>query len=361
MKSKNISYDHNGNSNGNCHAPVLPMSRKGMDDLGWECCDIIIVTGDAYVDHPSFGMALIGRVLESEGFRVGIISQPDWHSKAAFMALGKPRLMFGVSAGNMDSMVNRYTANQRIRSDDAYTPGNLPGKRPDRSVIVYSQRCREAYPGIPIVIGGIEASLRRVAHYDYWSDKIRRSIVLDSKADILVYGNGEKQIVAIADRLAKDEPIKQITDLRGTAFPSKEIPGQWKELNFAEIKDRKQSKQHDNRTVKCDNNLITTCRNSDHAHTIVRLPSYEQVSQDKTLFALAGRILHIDYNNSSSGCAFVQQHGDRDVMINPPSPPLTTKELDKVYELPFTRQPHPAYGKNRIPAYEMIRFSVTII
>ena len=360
ISTKNISSDHDGKGKANCHAPVLPMSRKEMDNLGWECCDIIIVTGDAYVDHPSFGMALIGRVLESKGFRVGIISQPDWHSKDAFMVLGKPRLMFGVTAGNMDSMVNRYTANQRIRSDDAYTPGNLPGKRPDRSVIVYSQRCREAYPGIPIVIGGIEASLRRVAHYDYWSDKVRRSIVLDSKADILVYGNGEKQIVAIANRLDKDEPIKQITDLRGTAFPLKEIPEQWKELDLTEIKDHKQSRHQDHRTVKCDSNSITTCRNSDHIHTVVRLPSYEQVSQDKTLFALANRILHIDYNNSS-GYSFVQQHGDRNVMINPPSPPLTTKELDSVYELPFTRQPHPAYGKNRIPAYEMIRFSVTII
>ncbi|MEN9725939.1 MAG: hypothetical protein RL434_305, partial [Pseudomonadota bacterium] len=198
-------------------APFLPTTREEMEALGWDACDVIVVTGDAYVDHPSFGMAIIGRMLESQGFRVGIIAQPDWRTAVDFSRLGTPRLFFGITAGNMDSMVNRYTADRRIRSDDAYTPEAAPGKRPDRSVIVYAQRVREAFPQSPIVIGGIEASLRRVAHYDYWSEKIRRSILLDSKADLLVYGNGERQIVEIAHRLAAGEPVSSLTRLRGTA------------------------------------------------------------------------------------------------------------------------------------------------
>ena len=193
-------------------APFLPMSREEMDQLGWDSCDIIIVTGDAYVDHPSFGMAIIGRLLESQGFRVGIIAQPDWQSKDDFMKLGEPNLFFGVAAGNMDSMINRYTADRKIRSDDAYTPGDVGGKRPDRAAIVYSQRCREAYKDVPIVLGGIEGSLRRIAHYDYWSDKVRRSIVVDSKCDILLYGNAERALVEVAHRLAAREPVESITD-----------------------------------------------------------------------------------------------------------------------------------------------------
>jgi uncharacterized radical SAM protein YgiQ len=188
-----------------------------MDQLGWDSCDIILVTGDAYVDHPSFGMAVIGRVLEAQGFRVGIIAQPDWTSAEAFKALGKPNLFWGVTAGNMDSMINRYTADRKIRSDDAYTPGDVAGKRPDRAAIVYSQRCREAYKDVPIVLGGIEG-LRRIAHYDYWSDKVRRSIVVDSKCDILLYGNAERALVEVAHRIAAREPVEQITDVRGTSF-----------------------------------------------------------------------------------------------------------------------------------------------
>ena len=184
-------------------APVLPMSRDEMDALGWDQCDVILVTGDAYVDHPSFGMAIVGRTLEAQGFRVGIIAQPDWQSTDAFTALGEPTLFFGVTAGNMDSMVNRYTADRRLRSDDAYTPGGQGGRGPDRSVIVYSQRLREAFKDCPLVVGGIEASLRRTAHYDYWQDKVRRSILLDARADLLVYGNGERAIVDIAHRLAR--------------------------------------------------------------------------------------------------------------------------------------------------------------
>ena len=198
-------------------APVLPMSRREMDDLGWDSCDIIIVTGDAYVDHPSFGMALIGRLLESQGFRVGIIAQPDWQDASAFKQLGKPNLFFGITAGNMDSMVNRYTSDRRIRSDDAYTPEGEPGKRPDRSVLVYAQRAREAYKDSTIIIGGIEASLRRIAHYDYWSDKVRLSCLPDAKADMLLFGIAERAIVDIAHRLAGGDSIRVIRDVRGTA------------------------------------------------------------------------------------------------------------------------------------------------
>src|SRR3984893_8454847 len=199
-------------------APFLPMSRDEMEALGWDSCDIILVTGDAYVDHPSFGMAIIGRLLEAQGFRVGIIAQPAWQDASPFKALGKPNLFFGVTAGNMDSMVNRYTADRRLRHNDSYTPNDEGGKRPDRAVIVYAQRCREAYRLTPIVIGGIEASLRRIAHYDYWSDKVRRSILVDSKADLLVYGNAERAIVEIAHRAATGERPSAMHDIRGTAY-----------------------------------------------------------------------------------------------------------------------------------------------
>ena len=208
-------------------APFLPMTRAEMDMLGWDSCDIIIVCGDAYVDHPSFGMAVVGRVLEAQGFRVGIIAQPDWRDTEAFTALGSPNLFFGVSAGNMDSMVNRYTSDRRIRRDDAYTPDGAGGKRPDRAVVVYAQRTREAYRDVPIVIGGIEASLRRIAHFDYWSEKVRRSALFDAKADLLVYGNAERAIVEIAHRLAAGESIDAIRDLRGTAFPGNRLERHW--------------------------------------------------------------------------------------------------------------------------------------
>src|SRR5579862_2513021 len=216
-------------------APFLPMSRAEMDLLGWDECDVIIVSGDAYVDHPSFGMAIVGRVLEAQGFRVGIIAQPDWKSAEAFGALGAPNLFFGITAGNMDSMVNRYTAERRVRSDDAYTPGGAGGQRPDRSVIVYAQRAREACGDVPIVIGGIEASLRRIAHFDYWSEKVRRSVLLDAKADLLVYGNGERQIVELAHRLARGEPIRDITDIRGTAFARRATPAGWIEIDSTHL------------------------------------------------------------------------------------------------------------------------------
>ena len=216
-------------------APFLPMSREEMDALGWDSCDVILVTGDAYVDHPSFGMAIVGRLLEAQGFRVGILAQPDWHSAQDFQRLGRPNLFFGVTGGNMDSMVNRYTSDRRIRSDDAYTPHGAGGARPDRCVIVYAQRCREAYREVPIVVGGIEASLRRIAHYDYWSEKVRRSVLLDAKADLLVYGNAERQIIEIAHRLAAGKPIDSIDDLRGTAFVRKSLPDGWAEIDSTTI------------------------------------------------------------------------------------------------------------------------------
>jgi len=357
-------------------APVLPMSRAEMDQLGWDSCDIIIVTGDAYVDHPSFGMALVGRLLEAQGFRVGIISQPDWQSAEPFKQLGKPNLFFGITAGNMDSMVNRYTADRKIRSDDAYTAGGIAGKRPDRSVLVYAQRAREAYKDVPIIVGGIEASLRRIAHYDYWSDKVRRSILPDSKADLLVYGNAERQIVEIAHRLAAGESIESINDLRGTAFMRDGVPDGWDVIDSTEVDAPGPVHQHpdpysmqapgttppaeqsatENQTVV----PFTKKRKLDRSHTVIRLPAYEQVKRDDVLYAHASRILHME-SNPGNARALVQQHGNRDVWINPPPIPLTTKEMDTIYELPYTRQPHPAYNNTRIPAYEMIRFSITIM
>src|ERR1700675_392591 len=220
-------------------APFLPMSRAEMDLLGWDECDIVLVTGDAYVDHPSFGMAIIGRLLESHGFRVGIIAQPDWQSAEPFGALGRPALFFGVTGGNMDSMVNRYTADRRLRQNDSYTPGGEGGRRPDRSVIVYAQRCREAFRDVPIVLGGIEASLRRIAHYDYWSDKVRRSILADAKADVLLYGNAERAVVEVAHRLAQrgatSAAIASLDDIRGVALFKSKVPEGWTEAHADDL------------------------------------------------------------------------------------------------------------------------------
>jgi len=323
-------------------APFLPMSRAEMEALGWDSCDIIIVTGDAYIDHPSFGMALVGRLLEAQGFRVGIISQPDWHSAEDFRRLGKPNLYFGVTAGNMDSMVNRYTAERRIRSDDAYTPGGAGGKRPDRSVVVYAQRVREAFKDTPIVIGGIEASLRRIAHFDYWSEKVRRSVLLDSRADLLVFGNAERAIVEIAHRLAKREPIESITDLRGTAFVRREPPPDCVEIDATSLEA-----------------LPAPVPNALRERSVLRLPAYEAVRDDPVLYAHASRILHVE-SNPGNARALVQRHGELDVWLNPPPIPLASEEMDAVYELPYRRVPHPSYGAAKIPAYEMIRFSVAI-
>ncbi len=356
-------------------APVLPCTREEMDDLGWDSCDIILVTGDAYVDHPSFGMAVIGRVLEAQGFRVGIIAQPDWTSADDFARLGRPNLFWGVTAGNMDSMVNRYTADRKVRSDDAYTPGGKGGSRPDRSVLVYAQRCREAFSDVPLVIGGIEASLRRIAHYDYWSDKVRRSVLLDAKADLLVYGNGERQVVEIAHRLAAGEPVDQLHDIRGTGFMVKNMPEGWAEVDSQEIDSpgkidphadpyasQTQGKPCDTPATDNGEVAVPVLRRTtiDRERSYVRMPSYEQVKQDAVLYAHASRVMHLE-TNPGNARAIVQRHGKRDVWLNPPPIPLTTKELDRVFELPYTRQPHAAYRDERIPAYEMIRFSVNIM
>jgi uncharacterized radical SAM protein YgiQ len=353
-------------------APYLPMSRAEMDALGWDECDIIIVTGDAYVDHPSFGMAIVGRLLEAQGFRVGIIAQPDWQSADAFKVLGKPKLFFGITAGNMDSMVNRYTADRRLRSDDAYTPEAEGGKRPDRSVIVYSQRAREAYNDVPIIIGGIEASLRRIAHFDYWSEKVRRSVLIDAKADMLVYGNAERAIVDIAHQLAAGKKPAEITDLRGTAFV-RAVPADWIEIDSTRIDlpgalnppvDPYASEAQKISQAAASSgaqvvHFIREVKNSDRARSVIRMPSFDAVAGDPVLYAHASRILHVEANPGNAR-ALVQRHNDREVWINPPPIPLTTKEMDAIYELPYARQPHPSYGKAKIPAYEMIRFSVTI-
>jgi uncharacterized radical SAM protein YgiQ len=361
-------------------APFLPMSRAEMDLLGWDSCDVIIVTGDAYVDHPSFGMAIIGRVLEAQGFRVGIIAQPDWQSPVSFAALGRPNLFFGITAGNMDSMVNRYTADRRLRSDDAYTPGAAGGRRPDRSVIVYAQRAREAFRDVPIVIGGIEASLRRIAHFDYWSEKVRRSVLLDAKADLLVYGNGERQICALAHRLAAGESIQEITDLRGTAFVRRSLPADWIEIDSTHLDSPgplnppvdpyAMSAGSASPAAPCASatpgaagervvRFVRRVKNADREHSVIRMPSCGEVSADPVLYAHASRILHVE-SNPGNARALVQRHGDVDVWLNPPPIPLTTKEMDWVYERAYARAPHPFYGKANIPAYKMIRFSVAI-
>ncbi len=323
-------------------APFLPMSRAEMDELDWDSCDVILVTGDAYVDHPSFGMAIIGRLLEAQGFRVGIISQPDWSNPDAFKALGKPTLYFGVTGGNMDSMVNRYTSDKRLRHNDSYTPGGEGGKRPDRSVIVYAQRCREAYKDVPIVLGGIEASLRRIAHYDYWSDKVRRSVLMDAKADILLYGNAERAVVEITHRMAKGAKASELDDVRGVALLKPAMPEGWDEIRADDIE------------ASDEGARITTGK------VAVRLPSFEQVESDKESYARASRVLHRE-SNPGNARALVQKHGDRELWVTPPPIPLTTPEMDGVYDLPYARGPHPSYGDAKIPAWDMIRFSVTIM
>ncbi|MBI5936432.1 MAG: YgiQ family radical SAM protein [Betaproteobacteria bacterium] len=549
------------------------MSRAEMDALGWDSCDVILVTGDAYIDHPSFGMALVGRLLEAQGFRVGIISQPDWRSAEAFRALGRPNLYFGVTAGNMDSMVNRYTSDRKIRSDDAYTAGAEAHKRPDRAVTAYAQRCREAFKEVPVIVGGIEASLRRIAHYDYWSDKVRRSVLADSKADMLLYGNAERALVALTHRLASGEKITDIRDLRGTAFmvprdwlpseewieldstlidtpgrvdshpdpyaespspgaprhplpltgegsippspasgrgaggegkqptPAKPLPTDilaharelrshqtdaehllWEVLRakrFLGLKFRRQHpigryildfycdelklaieldggqhaeqqtydaertrylEQQGIHVLRYSNNdvlaqteavleaiyqeinsvsptlsapqlslspnLSPACgreepqdtplpqagyrkvgasseglgerakhsiplrfvsreqrlaaRREARAHTAVRLPAYEQVEKNNVLYAHASRVFHLE-SNPGNARAMVQAHGERDVWLNPPPIPLSTEEMDRVYDLSYARAPHPSYKDARIPAWEMIRFSVNIM
>ena len=334
-------------------APFLPMSRAEMDDLGWDSCDIILVTGDAYVDHPSFGMAIVGRLLEAQGFRVGIIAQPDWTDAKPFKVLGRPNLFFGVTAGNMDSMVNRYTSDRRLRHDDSYTPGGLEGKRPDRAVLVYAQRCREACKNTPIVLGGIEASLRRIAQYDHWSEKVRRSVLVDSKADILVYGNAERAIVEIAHRAAVGEAVRTMGDIRGTAYLRDAVPEDWTVLTPDLVDEPGEAE------MEPDEAAVKRAKPPTDA-TVVRLPAYERVKDDKALYAHASRILHQE-SNPGNARPLVQRHGDKELWLTAPPIPLTTPEMDGVYDLPYARAPHPAYGEAKIPAWEMIRFSVNIM
>jgi len=356
-------------------APVLPMSRQEMDSLGWDSCDIIIVTGDAYVDHPSFGMGLIGRMLEAQGFRVGIIAQPDWQDPNAFTALGKPNLFWGITAGNMDSMVNRYTSDRKVRSDDAYTPDAAAGKRPDRSVIVYAQKVRAPYKGVPVIIGGIEASLRRIAHYDYWSDTVRRSVLPDSKADMLIYGNAERALIEVAHRLGKGEKIQEIRDVRGTAFMCQTTPADFIEIDSTTIDTpNKPLKRHPDPYASSSANncqekepqqqqvvlFDSRPKGIDRSRCFIRLPSYDAVFKDDLLYAHASRIFHLE-TNPGNARVLVQQHGKRDVWLNPPPIPLTTEEMDWVFDLPYNRKPHPSYGKAKNPAWEMIRFSINIM
>jgi uncharacterized radical SAM protein YgiQ len=347
-------------------------------------------------------MAIIGRVLEAQGFKVGIIAQPDWHSTRDFEALGAPRLFFGVTGGNMDSMVNRYTSDRRVRSDDAYTPGGQGGKRPDRCVIVYSQRIRESYKGVPIVVGGIEASLRRIAHFDYWSEQVRRSVLVDAKADLLVYGNAERQIGEIARRLDEGALIADITDLRGTAYLRRGMPAGWVEIDSSELDtpgplsppiDPYASEEERRSalapapaaaaasTVTVASTAAVTSTapaasaapavsekivkfyrkvpNAQRERSVIRMPSFEHVSKDPVLYAHASRILHLE-SNPGNARALVQRHGTQELWLNPPPIPLATADMDAIYELPYARRPHPSYAEAKIPAYHMIRFSVAI-
>jgi uncharacterized radical SAM protein YgiQ len=377
-------------------APFLPMSRAEMTALGWDACDIILVTGDAYIDHPSFGMALVGRLLEAQGYRVGIIAQPDWHSADAFRALGQPTLYFGVTAGNMDSMVNRYTSDRKTRSDDAYTPHGAPNKRPDRAVTVYAQRCREAFPGTPVIIGSIEASLRRIAHYDYWSDTVRRSVLPDSKADLLIFGNAERALLEVTHRLAKGEKIADIRDIRGTGFmvardwlPPSPLKGEganaepkpisnWLEVLSTELDTPGAIDAHvdpyamtpSGPTAQTPEGTAPVriipraerlaARQDLRERTVIRLPDYDQVKNNPSFYAHASRVLHLE-SNPGNARALRQAHGERDVWLNPPPIPLSTPDMDGVYDLPYARAPHPSYGDAKIPAWEMIRFSVNIM
>lgn len=307
----------------------LPMTMEEARARGWDEIDVVFVTGDAYIDHPSFAMAILGRVLESAGFRVGIVSQPDWRSADAWRTFGKPKLFFAISAGNMDSMINHYTANRKVRNDDAYSPGGRIGQRPDRATLGYCQRAREAYPGVPVIAGGVEASLRRLAHYDYWSDKVRRSILLDAKADLVAYGMGEDTILEIARRMAAGQTVKDLRDMRGMAY----------------VLGAKESEERFGDPAK--------------EPTFLRLPTFEQVSTDKPLFAEATKIIHNE-TNPYNAKGLVQFHDRQAVVCNPPRFPITQQAMDAIYGLPYTRRPHPTY-KEKIPAFEMIKDSVTIM
>jgi uncharacterized radical SAM protein YgiQ len=302
----------------------LPMTPEEVAQRGWDAVDVVFVTGDAYVDHPSFAAAILGRMLESEGFRVAILSQPDWHSCKPWQTFGRPRLCFAISAGNMDSMINHYTANKKVRNDDAYSPGGKIGRRPDRATLAYCQRARQAYRGVPVIAGGVEASLRRLAHYDYWSDKVHRAIILDAKADLVVYGMGERTLLEIVRRLDAGEPVCRLRDLRSVVY----------RLGASEP------------PPAVDDTLL--------------LPSFAEVSSDKRAFCAMTRMIHRE-TNPHSARRLVQFHGREAVVVNPPCWPLSQQELDRIYGLPFTRRPHPSYGRQRIPAFEVVKDSIQIM
>lgn len=303
------------------HSKFFPVSRQDMKERGWEACDVILITGDAYVDHPSYGAAIIGRVLEDAGYKVGIIAQPDWKSDADFHKLGRPRLFFGITAGNLDSMVSNYTASKKPRRTDDYSPGGKPDLRPNRATLVYTNKVKEIFPGVPVVLGGIEASLRRLAHYDYWAEDVRRSLLVDAKADILVYGMGEKQIFEIAKRLRDGEDIKSLNQIRGTTILRSDLKG------FEDA---------------------------------VKIPSFEEVRTDKDKFNEAFKLAYGE-GDPVRGKPVVQKHGDRFVIQQPPPLPLITSELDHIYGLPFTREWHSIYDKaGGVPGFETVRFSITV-
>ena len=321
-------------------APLAPTTAEEMRARGWDAADVVFVTGDAYVDHPSFAMAILHRVLERAGYRVAVLSQPDWKTAEPFRQFGPPRLFFAVSAGNMDSMINHYTANKKVRNDDAYSPGGRIGLRPDRATLVYTQRCREAFKGVPVIAGGVEASLRRLAHYDYWSDTVKRSILLDAKADLVVYGMGEANILAIADRLSAGQTARDLRDLRGVAFALG-------------------AKESDS----LDALPPVPPPPASHAagwepETLV-IPSFEAVRDDVTEFAEATRLIH-SHTNPFNAARLVQYHDRQAVVQNPPAFPLAQSEMDAIFDLPYSRRPHPSYAEP-VPAHEMIKDSVTIL
>lgn len=320
--------------------PHLPMSAKEMTARGWDEVDVVFVTGDAYVDHPSFAMAILGRVLEEAGYRVAILSQPDWKSCEPWRQFGRPRLFFAISAGNMDSMINHYTANKKVRNDDAYSPGGKIGLRPDRATLPYCHRAREAFPGVPVIAGGVEASLRRLAHYDYWSDKVRRSILFDCKADLLAYGMGETTILEIAHRMANGETVQDLRDMRGLAYA----------LGAKETPTREQITSKEWHSAYHQ-------QHPDHEAEVI--PSFEDVTTDALAFVEATRIIHVN-TNPHNAKTLIQYHDRQAVIVNPPSLPLSESEMDRAYDLPYTRRPHPSYTEP-IPAHEMIKDSVTIM
>jgi uncharacterized radical SAM protein YgiQ len=315
--------------------PFLPVTQEDVAARGWSELDIIIISGDAYVDHPAFGPPLIARFLEGRGYKVGIIAQPDWRSVDDFKKLGRPRLFFGISAGNMDSMLNRLTAQKKNRGEDQYSPGGERGMRPDRATIVYANRAREAYPDVPLVLGGIEASLRRIAHYDYWSDTVRRSILLDSKADLLIFGMGERPVWEVARRLSAGDTIGQLRDIPGTAVPVTK--------------------------VRADELAAWPSEHVGDGRVLV-LPSLEEVKSDKRKYALASRTLHYETNPHNARPLLQRDRFDLGgVYFNPPARPLDTATMDELYDLPFNRAPHPMYADAPVPAFETVKNSLVIM